>query len=498
MLWYSLGPDLRRRYRKQATRTRGFYVQREIRAAVRSTMSYLRNWLAEDVVQIKVLPISSGNWLSEVRRINKISTVIFDAEQTNAQLFLLARKLAMEAPIFHYVEFMIRIGELLASLGKDIEAIRVAQLCQLRLEQFSERSGNYGEFPRLQDPEGLETFQRIGAAPAVALVLGHEIGHALVQQAAGPQADFEIIAREWRRLNEELWLIPPDYFQRLDTNGRPCDGFFSSIAGVMQIPELEQSVTITLSVIDESKADFVGFVVFTHFVAENGISPDESIDLLFSLFLAAERLSVVQRLIPQIPNHPMRKAIHFRFPLLPSRFVMLATIIKLVSEGALRPPDDVATYWKRCSHQSIQDISTMGNLKRIALIAENPGSAARGGLYLGTGAPFPPRRPGLNFLGARYGPSAGNMLWEYLPFAKGEYMYELSNLDDEEDPAIQGNSGFACAIRDSTRAIMLGDTIDEMCGTSILTAWKARKVQLWDAIRSPRLLVMDRSLSSKI
>jgi hypothetical protein len=492
MLWYSLGPDLRRHYRSRASRTRAFTVAKDVRAAVRSTMSYLRGWLGEDAMQIKVLPLSSRQCLSERRQFYQASIVIIDAEHVNALEFLLARKMGSEAPIFHYVEFMIRIGELLASSGKTVEATRVTQLCQYRLEQYSDRTGMNGELKRFQDLEGLLRFQDAGVAPLVAFILGHEIGHFLIEPAVRLRPDFQIILKEWFPLRDDFSLIGHDYHQKLDDNGRPCGRRFSELDRINQRDE------IGINLVSESLADYIGVIAFTRFVAERGIAHAESMNLLFDLFVAAERLSIIQWLIHQIPNPPKAKSIKFPFSQLPSRLMMLITIIGLISDGTLHPPDDVAAYWKTLSKKQYWATSNKKSLERLASIGEDPLFAARGGFYLGTGASSPMERSTLNSLREDWGnPLANDRLREFMPFINGEHVYDLSRLDDEQRPGVQGHQGFGCAIRDATHAIMFGESVDETCGTRILTACQTRNVKLWDAVRSPRQLVMDRCLPSE-
>ena len=77
---------------------------------------------------LRILPISTAEWTSELRTFDGISAIIFDVEQVNALDFLCARQMAAEHPIFHFNEHLIRAAELLLGLVEDEAAIRIANV----------------------------------------------------------------------------------------------------------------------------------------------------------------------------------------------------------------------------------------------------------------------------------------------------------------------------------------------------------------------------------
>src|SRR5260221_8011249 len=107
-----LGPQLRERLKSRLVRRRAFSVRAQDRRTIRNIRAALELHFPGVLEDLRILPISTAEWTSELRTFDGISAIIFDVEQVNALDFLCARQMAAEHPILHFNEHLIRAAEL--------------------------------------------------------------------------------------------------------------------------------------------------------------------------------------------------------------------------------------------------------------------------------------------------------------------------------------------------------------------------------------------------
>jgi len=224
-----LGPDSRKRLKARLIRRPAFSVRARDRSNVRKIRASLEMYFPGALDDLKILPISSAEWTSELRAFDGISAIIFDVEQVNALDFLCSRQMAVEHPIFHFNEHLIRAAELLVGLGEEDAAVRIANLNFGHLVRYSKHRNAFPAIPRPMSIDSLMKLPTLMEAITPAFVLGHEIGHYLSHQGLGPTSCFKAIEIWWREA-EILEVksgpifsrfIVPSILQKLDDHGCP-------------------------------------------------------------------------------------------------------------------------------------------------------------------------------------------------------------------------------------------------------------------------------------
>lgn len=124
-----------------------------------------------------ILEISSTEFSSEFRLSGEQRIIVFDHEQVNSLNWFVNLNLKIEHPIFHYNEFMIRSGELLASWGEIQAAKRIHERIEEAWRSYNSAITTPYPYWRPFYPDGLKSVSRVVDYLAHSFVLGHEIGH---------------------------------------------------------------------------------------------------------------------------------------------------------------------------------------------------------------------------------------------------------------------------------------------------------------------------------
>jgi hypothetical protein len=441
---------------------------------------------------LRILPISTAEWTSELRTFDGISAIIFDLEQVNALDFLCAHQMAVEHPIFHFNEYLIRAAELLLGLGEDESAIRIANVNFEWLVRYSQHHKAFPAIPRPMSIVGLLKLPDLLESTTPAFLLGHEIGHYLSDRRLGPTEWFSAIEGWWRKA--EVFemksgpafarFIVPSILQKLDDNGLPCGNIVFGTKLMASMKEIQQSL------IAESQADFVAIYVATIVAAKNKIDASDLFTFLLCGLVGLEQHLILRRLVERLPRSRERAAIELEFSRLHSRIFMLGRIIHAIRTRELEISKEISTYWRGLPRQIANQISSSMKLEKLSNRGELSHIVARGGVYLGSGGPYPSHLPTSQELKVKYGPGlSGTMAALHAPFHAPKEIYDIGGQFDwspekDVDPSVVG---FASAIREITSALSLR--------TEVQPAFSFRPPEgrdLLDWVRCSRICIVGR------
>jgi hypothetical protein len=132
-------------------------------------------------------------------------------------------------------------------------------------------------------------------------------------------------------------------------------------------------------------------------------------------------------------------------------------------------------------------------LEKLSFSGEMPHILARGGVYLGSGGPYPDDLPTSKELAAKYGPVSGNMAALYAPFRLPEDIYDIEKQfgwspSSNSDP---GLVGFASAIREITSAISRRSKVRPE-----FAFVPPKNRDLLDWVRCSRICIVDRQFDA--
>ncbi len=419
---------------------------------------------------ICVMPISTTDWSSELRRIGGKPVVVLDMEQINAMSYLVYREICVDRPIFQYCEYMIRISELLAELNEVDAALSVVQLNHNRLSQYARDCGSYPGLSRPMFFGGIEALQIFLARVLPSFILGHEIGHVGESQREIFKDAFAAIENCWEanQIKEPVWgegpssyrFMVPSIRQKFDDYGMPSGCL---IAGIERSRVMAKEIALCLS---ECKADFFGLILSTRLAAKYNLPPEQMFSMLLETLRAIDRFSVIRRVVPQIPRGECRGSVDFGASRIACRIFILVRVIKGIIEKTIPVPPETLQYWT--SNPEVVDsmLSEKGN-KYIEHITLANDATSRGGVYLGSGAPFPVNLP--TERDAQEGDDLTKKLMMplYWPFHMPENTYKIASQSHwNGDGLPAGVIGFASAIRDATGVIMQATPIGVECGVN--------------------------------
>jgi hypothetical protein len=440
---------------------------------------------------LRILPISSAEWTSELRTFDGVSAIIFDVEQTNALNFLCARQIAAEHPIFHFNEHLIRAAELLVGLGEEEAAIRVANVNFGFLVRYSRHHKEFPIIPRPMSVDGLLKLPNLLESITPAFLLGHEIGHYLSERRLGPIAWFEAVERWWREAEvleaksgpNFARFIVPSILQKLDDRGLPSGNITFGTKMVLSMKEIERSL------IAESQADFFAVYTATILAIESKISASDLFRFLLLGLVGLEQHLILRRLVERVPRARERAAIELEFSRLHSRIFMLGRIVHGIRKLELEIDQEIHSYWMSLPARVANKLSSARELEKLSARGELSHIVARGGIYVGSGGPYPSDLPSRKELREKYGPVSGTMAALYAPFHAPKEIYDIESQFDWSpasniDP---GMIGFASAICEITSALSKRTEIQ-----SSFSFIPPRHRDLLDWVRCSRICIIDR------
>lgn len=443
--------------------------------------------------------MSTLEWTSEIRTSLGKVVIVLDVEQVNALTFFLSRELALERPLFHYVEYGIRVAEWLVGQGREGAALRLARQMEERLQRERERRGQGRWLPRPLHAEGVQLSVALSRANGLlAFVLGHEVGHYFSSQGTGPTEALTKIGEIWHAQSHEEWrelqsarvhrFLKPDIRQKLNEEGLPAGTAFLGSHRIRQFPDKSRAL------IEESQCDFLGLVAFTWIALERELPADLVLPYLLTVLMVLERLSLIQRVVPQIPPEPRRGILDFGFSELPSRVLTFLFSVEAIRRGQLAAPDAVKEYWRSCEAHQLDLVQSPEAISSMVPTLQMSSVAARGAVYLGLGAEFPKELESDAELLQKWGPLAGGLMMERAPFRFGEGLYDLSMSGDQADESSLpgGLVGFATALRDATEAILPRDRA--LAEESEAEAANLGLEELLRQVRAPRIAVRTQQL----
>jgi hypothetical protein len=485
---FALGAELRRRLRPRLSRHPTLRVYLRDRAVVRSVYHDVGQLLPGSLAELRIIPISSMEWTSELRRLEGAPIIVFDVEEANALSFFLTRQMNVDRPIFHYVEHIIRAGEFLLSLGEGAAGLRIGRLGQYRLAQYAATHGTSSALPRPIDLDGAMAAPNMvmsGIIPS--FVLGHEIGHYLADYTSHYAATFESLAELWEELstmpstdgaNPRLVhprFVHPANLQKLDSSGRPAGHAVLSMHMMTSLQAIQRRM------ISESQADFVGLLAATAAAARLEIPPVLLLQILRIMLEGMERQLLLRQIATRLPRRPERAGIMIDGSRAGSRIRMLLEVVRRISARELADPATQA-YWAQLPEL---DRFESSQLDSLTFAAERSQIVARGAIYYGLGGPPPTELYTPEQARSKFGLLAGNMISISAPFYLPDGFYDLASHADWSphpkavEPAL---AGFAAAIRDMTQALVHSAEADEASGH----LWQIEEMDLESALERVR------------
>lgn len=497
MATYLLGPILRAQVRSRLFRRPAFNVPLYSRQLIRKLSAYISGIFPGAIDDLRILPISSVEWTSEMWNLGTATIIIFDTEQNNALEFISLREFGSERPLFHYNEYAIRIAELLLGLGNTDAALRMSQVNHARLVEYSNRHDVFPHLPRPINIAGLTEFSTLHNLITPSFLLGHETGHFLKKHEIGPIQAFATIQKLWHNSEYQesdsgMWerFILPSIIQRFDSNGRPAGNLVRSSPSIPYMSQLRSKM------VEESQADYIGILMASQTAKEFSIEPTTTFRKLLMTLEGLERHLILRRLTERLPSQARQSSVELEGSTLESRVFMMGRMLAAIVEGELECPQDIRDYWHSTPIEFRKTLASEECLDRLAVPFSRSNTVARGAIYLGSGGTFPSNLPSWEQLKSQHGQFAGNQEALYLPFRLPSSIYDLGEhfewaSSNDGDP---GMIGFSCAVRDLTEVLMHPESIDEQYGTHYLREGDKLGGDILGLLRHPRTCVVQRYL----
>lgn len=464
---------------------------------MKAILNFLGRTFPLESSKMKVMPVSTVEWTSEIRRIDGIPIIIYDVEQANALGYSLIRTLCQDRPIFQYSEYLVRASEALFCLGDKEAALRVAQVNDSRLTSYGKFHGvGDGRLPRPIDVGAVElVFQLLNSHVHAAFLLGHEVGHVIIKERPDSPA-FQFIHDVWNANCTSSSqqgeggaaihfqkFIDPTVSINFNDEGLPSGGAVRSMHYAKNLKAMIQSF------VDESLCDYVGILASTDVAIKYKIEAEHLLQSLLVMQDCMERHLLLRRIVERLPREPCRSTISFEPTKAHARCFLIFHIVLALGNGDLSCSSEIKRYWSGLFSRNPELLDNVGRHAYRAKISQ---ILARGGVHLGAGEDFPENLPTHAELVKKYGEIlSGNAAAMLQPFRMAQDNYEIDananwNHENNVDP---GFAGFACAVRDITEVLMHPRKVDEKYGTQFTGGGKNSDAEILEILRRPRLRI---------
>ncbi|MER8788038.1 hypothetical protein NKH71_09250 [Mesorhizobium sp. M0983] len=439
-----------------------------------------------------IFHMSTTEFSSEFRVADGIRIVALDYEQINAINWFMNLSLKIEHPIFHYNEFMIRSGELLASWGEVSAARRIHARLVSSWTSFNKSPTTPNPYWRPFFPIGLISMTRVVEYLANAFVLGHEIGHhfgTLDENDATKYAN--TIANEF--------FAGAMYEDSLTGDGPKFTSFFSppidvkldehgsfsgqATRGMFLIKYFELIKSQQKS---EIFCDYFAFIAVSIQSAKRKTPPIDVISSLILCIEGVEGLTYLTNTLQRTPRSRRRTAVRFDNGNAKLRIAFLLHLIDLSSRGKVELPESVCAYWLNMDDDARNRLELLQFRYGRNSIADMTKFLSRGAFCLGSGMPFPKLSPPPDELPT--GPDgiihmAEEALLIPWRFPSSIYRIEENHGWTPEQPGDPAVIGFASALTDAVECVF-GQ------GAEMVNS-KPQKEAAIRLVRSPRLRLLD-------
>lgn len=461
------------------------------RKRTNETIAYFEEFDSGFSEKLFVLHMSTTEFSSEFRVADGISIIALDYEQINALNWFMNMSLKIEHPIYHYNEFMIRSGELLASWGEIEAAKRVYLRLTSTWHGFNSAPTTPHPYWRPFYPMGLISMSRVVEYLSQAFVLGHEIGHHFRTLSENRNAVIaDEIANEFFQasmLEESVTGDGPKFVSffsppvdvKLDEDGS-FDG--QATRGMFLMKYFE---SIKSQQISEIFCDYFAFVAVSISAATRRTPPIDVINALVLCIEGVERLTYLTNTLQRTPRLRRRTAVRFDSGNGKLRIAFLLHLIDLSVNNKISLPEPARDYWSTVEEGARKHLELFQSRYGRNSIADMTKFLARGAFCLGTGMEFPdlPPQPDI-----KSGPDGIMQMaqeallipWRFPPSV---YRIKDNHSWTPEQPGDPAITGFAAALTDSVECVFGYGS--EMANSRRL---KEATIRL---VRSPRLRLLD-------
>lgn len=438
-----------------------------------------------------ILEISSTEFSSEFRLSGEQRIIVFDHEQVNSLNWFVNLNLKIEHPIFHYNEFMIRSGELLASWGEIQAAKRIHERIEEAWRSYNSAITTPYPYWRPFYPDGLKSVSRVVDYLAHSFVLGHEIGHHF--QTLEPNDDI-ILAKTIADAYHADAMFEPSQSgsgPKFASFFRPPidvklneDGVFDGQAtrGRFLIGSLDQ---INEQQKSELFCDYFAFLAISLNSASRSVPHSDVIRSLVLCIEGLEKLTYLTKTMLRTPRLTRRCAVRFDDGHGKLRIGFLLYLMEMSRTSNPKVPATLHDYWSKITPESAKLIEMYKSQYGLNSIADMTTFLARGAFCLGIGMPFPdlPAKPESGSEGVLEMASEAFLI----PWRFPSNIYEISrnngwNPDQRGDPSM---IGFASAVANAVSCVF-GH------GLEFRNNRKEKEAAVW-LVRSPRARLLNPS-----